>query len=62
MHKYPRNMETMDRKKIICPIELNSSMTVNKTNFVPLLLVFCSPNNFAKREKSNQHFVLFSLL
>ena len=56
MHKYPRNMETMDR------IELNSSMAVNKTNFVPLLLVFCSPNTFAKREKSNQHFVMFSLL
>ena len=34
MQKYPRNMETMDREKIICPIELNSSMTVNKTNVV----------------------------
>ena len=43
MHKYQRTMETMDRKKIICPIELNFSMDVNKANFCSVIVsILCT--------------------
>ena len=48
MHKYPRNMETMDRKKIICPIELNSSMDVNKANFCSVIVRILFTQQFCK--------------